>query len=62
MLTDACASCVPYAGGYAHWGMLKAATWMVDNKLEEVRKALDQYPGYSLLLVGHSLGAGESGN
>jgi hypothetical protein len=39
--------------------MLKAATWMVDNKLEEVRKTLDENPGYSLLLVGHSLGAGE---
>lgn len=25
MLTDACASCEPYCGGYAHLGMLKAA-------------------------------------
>ena len=24
MLTDACAACVPYCGGYAHLGMLKA--------------------------------------
>jgi hypothetical protein len=23
MLTDACASCEPYQGGYAHWGMLQ---------------------------------------
>jgi hypothetical protein len=23
MLTDACASCEPYDGGYAHWGMLQ---------------------------------------
>jgi hypothetical protein len=23
MLTDACASCTPYLGGYAHWGMLQ---------------------------------------
>ncbi|KAF8068165.1 unsaturated glucuronyl hydrolase [Scenedesmus sp. PABB004] len=58
MLTDACASCTPYAGGYAHWGMLQAAQWFVDNELPQVRGFLDKHPGYDLLLVGHSLGAG----
>ncbi|KAF6264216.1 Alpha/Beta hydrolase protein [Scenedesmus sp. NREL 46B-D3] len=58
MLTDACASCVPYDGGYAHWGMLQAAQWFAANELPRVKGFLDQHPGYDLLLVGHSLGAG----
>eukprot|EP00882_Tetradesmus_deserticola_P016094 GHRQ01017169.1.p1 GENE.GHRQ01017169.1~~GHRQ01017169.1.p1 ORF type:complete len:457 (+),score=187.64 GHRQ01017169.1:227-1597(+) len=58
MLTDACASCEPYAGGYAHWGMLQAARWFAANELLRVRGFLDHHPGYELLLVGHSLGAG----
>lgn len=60
MLTDACASCTPYCGGYAHWGMLQAAQWFVKNELQKVRGLLDERPGYELLLVGHSLGAGGS--
>lgn len=58
MLTDACASCTPYAGGYAHWGMLEAATWFAEHELKNVKGFLDKHPGYELLLVGHSLGAG----
>jgi hypothetical protein len=61
MLTDACAACVPYCGGYAHWGMLEAAKWMVANELERVVGICREHPGYKLLLVGHSLGAGEEG-
>lgn len=59
MLTDACASCAPYSSGYAHWGMLQAATWFVENELSKVTKIVKEHPGYELLLVGHSLGAGE---
>lgn len=58
MLTDACASCVPYCGGYAHWGMLQAATWFVENELKKVADLVRARPGYDLLLIGHSLGAG----
>uniref|UniRef100_A0A383WJQ1 Fungal lipase-type domain-containing protein n=1 Tax=Tetradesmus obliquus TaxID=3088 RepID=A0A383WJQ1_TETOB len=58
MLTDACASCEPYMDGYAHWGMLQAAQWFAENELARVRGFLNQHPGYELLLVGHSLGAG----
>jgi sn1-specific diacylglycerol lipase len=61
MLTDACAACVPYCGGYAHWGMLEAAKWMVEHELERVVAICREQPGYKLLLVGHSLGAGEEG-
>ena len=59
MLTDACASCTKYGDGYAHWGMLKATEWFVDNELQAVRDICAANPGYELLLVGHSLGAGE---
>ncbi|KAI8467262.1 MAG: Alpha/Beta hydrolase protein [Monoraphidium minutum] len=58
MLTDACASCTPYLDGYAHWGMLEATKWFAENELKNVRALLDEHPGYRLLLVGHSLGAG----
>lgn len=58
MLTDACASCTPYAGGYAHWGMLQAAEWFVEHELSRVKAFLNERSGYELLLVGHSLGAG----
>jgi hypothetical protein len=59
MLIDACASCTQYGDGYAHWGMLKATQWFVDNELKAVRDICAANPGYGLLLVGHSLGAGE---
>jgi pimeloyl-ACP methyl ester carboxylesterase len=38
--------------------MLQAAEWFADQELLNVRRHLDDHPGYSLLLVGHSLGAG----
>lgn len=58
MLTDAAAACTPYLDGYAHWGMLCAARWFAENELQKVREVIDAHPGYKLLLVGHSLGAG----
>lgn len=58
MLTDACATCTPYLDGYAHFGMLKAARWFVKHRLAMLRELCDAHPGYGLLLVGHSLGAG----
>jgi hypothetical protein len=59
MLTDACASCEPYCGGYAHWGMHEAAQWFVQHELSKV-VAWAKERDYELLLVGHSLGAGEA--
>jgi hypothetical protein len=38
---------------------LQAAQWFAANELQRVRGFLDQHPGYDLLLVGHSLGAGD---
>lgn len=38
--------------------LLQAANWFVQNKLQEVVGLVKARPGYELLLVGHSLGAG----
>jgi alpha-beta hydrolase superfamily lysophospholipase len=38
--------------------LLQAANWFVQNKLQEVVGLVRARPGYELLLVGHSLGAG----
>jgi hypothetical protein len=40
--------------------LLQAATWFVENELSKVADFVRARPGYELLLVGHSLGAGES--
>lgn len=58
ILTDLCAAPTPYCGGYAHWGMLHAAEWLAANELEYVSELMKEYPGYSLHLLGHSLGGG----
>lgn len=39
-------------------GMHEAASWFVKNELPGVAKMVKERPGYELLLVGHSLGAG----
>jgi hypothetical protein len=37
---------------------VQAATWFVQNELPKVAAIVKERPGYDLLLVGHSLGAG----
>ncbi|GAV61432.1 Lipase_3 domain-containing protein/Lipase3_N domain-containing protein [Cephalotus follicularis] len=44
--------------GYAHCGMVAAARWIAKLATPCLRKALDEYPGYKLKIVGHSLGGG----
>jgi len=39
--------------------MLQAATWFVQKELQKVADMVKERPGYELLLVGHSLGAGQ---
>jgi predicted alpha/beta hydrolase len=38
--------------------MLEATEWFAQNELANVRALCDKHPGYGLVLVGHSLGAG----
>ena len=47
-----------FLDGFAHRGILNGAEKIMDESLEVLRVALKQYPGYSLVITGHSLGAG----
>uniref|UniRef100_A0A7N0VBH1 Sn1-specific diacylglycerol lipase alpha n=1 Tax=Kalanchoe fedtschenkoi TaxID=63787 RepID=A0A7N0VBH1_KALFE len=44
--------------GYAHCGMVAAARWIAKLANPCLTKALAEYPGYNLKIVGHSLGGG----
>jgi len=63
LLTDLCCTAEHFETGTtgrykAHHGMLKAALGVANAALDFVTHELDKYPNYSLVLVGHSLGAG----
>ncbi|XP_018835048.1 uncharacterized protein LOC109001971 isoform X1 [Juglans regia] len=44
--------------GYAHCGMVAAARWIAKLATPCLIKALGEYPGYKIKIVGHSLGGG----
>ncbi|KAH1120552.1 hypothetical protein J1N35_003712 [Gossypium stocksii] len=44
--------------GYAHCGMVAAARWIAKLTAPCLLKAIAQYPGYKVKIVGHSLGGG----
>ncbi|KGN58447.1 uncharacterized protein LOC101203983 [Cucumis sativus] len=44
--------------GYAHCGMVAAARWIAKLSTPCLLKALGQYSGYNIKVVGHSLGGG----
>ncbi|KAK9804709.1 hypothetical protein WJX72_001137 [[Myrmecia] bisecta] len=44
--------------GYSHFGMLAAARWIMQQTVKQLREALAHNPGYSLRIIGHSLGGG----
>ena len=44
--------------GYSHFGMLAAARWVLSQTHLQLRKALQENPGYHLKVIGHSLGGG----
>ncbi|XP_057977786.1 uncharacterized protein LOC131164536 [Malania oleifera] len=44
--------------GYAHCGMVAAARWIAKLATPCLIKALHEYPGYKVQIVGHSLGGG----
>lgn len=58
IITDLLCDNAPFAGGYAHGGMKEAAEALYTAILPTLKKLLTQYPIYSIVLTGHSLGAG----
>ncbi|KAK9817785.1 hypothetical protein WJX72_002124 [[Myrmecia] bisecta] len=57
-LTNLASSAEPFMGGQAHLGMLRSAEWLKENELDMLAKLLKEHEGYSLRIIGHSLGGG----
>ncbi|CAK7346435.1 unnamed protein product [Dovyalis caffra] len=48
---------VTFEGYSTHFGTAEAARWFLSHEMGTIRKCLEKYEGFSLRLVGHSLGA-----
>eukprot|EP01113_Clastostelium_recurvatum_P018954 TRINITY_DN2233_c0_g1_i2.p1 TRINITY_DN2233_c0_g1~~TRINITY_DN2233_c0_g1_i2.p1 ORF type:complete len:697 (-),score=160.26 TRINITY_DN2233_c0_g1_i2:176-2266(-) len=57
-LVDLVAQSHPYLDGHVHAGMFKCAENKLDKLAGTLVTALARHPGYRLVVVGHSLGAG----
>merc|ERR1712137_224646 len=57
-LTDLIARSVTFQSGEAHGGMLKCARKKLEVVKDILLDTLKKYPGYRLVVTGHSLGAG----
>lgn len=58
IITDLICANEPFAGGYAHAGMKAAAETLCSSLLPTLRLLCMRHPRYSIVLTGHSLGAG----
>lgn len=58
IITDLICGNEPFAGGYAHSGMKSCAETLRACLKPILRSAFEHHPRYSLILTGHSLGAG----
>lgn len=58
IITDLLCDNAPFAGGYAHGGMKEAAESLYTAIFPTLRKLVAQYPLFTVVLTGHSLGAG----
>ncbi|ERM94151.1 hypothetical protein AMTR_s00010p00164460 [Amborella trichopoda] len=47
-----------FDGGFVHHGLLKSATWLLNQESETLRELVERHPGYTLTFSGHSLGSG----
>jgi len=60
LLIDCMGENIPFCGGFAHHGMVKAAQNVWELMRGAVLENIRAHPGYKLLLTGHSLGGGVS--
>ncbi|XP_008775446.1 uncharacterized protein LOC103695804 [Phoenix dactylifera] len=59
LLLDGHPGSSPFDGGYVHRGLLRAAVWLLNREADTICRLLrENGPDYSLVLAGHSLGAG----
>lgn len=58
IITDLLCLNAPFADGYAHGGMKDAAEALYTSLLPTLRNARTRFPRYSIVVTGHSLGAG----
>lgn len=59
LLLDGRPGSQPFDGGYVHRGLLQAAVWLLNREADTLCRLLrENEPDYSLVLAGHSLGAG----
>ncbi|KAG0622246.1 hypothetical protein M758_3G083600 [Ceratodon purpureus] len=61
VFTDLNPNTEQFLQGFAHSGMLEAARWLFENEGKTLQSLLEKYPGYRLVLTGHSLGAATAG-
>ena len=48
---------VPFLDGHAHQGIAEGSQRILEESSHELKKAFETYPGYRLIVTGHSLGA-----
>eukprot|EP00090_Calanus_glacialis_P002599 TRINITY_DN11944_c0_g1_i1.p1 TRINITY_DN11944_c0_g1~~TRINITY_DN11944_c0_g1_i1.p1 ORF type:complete len:526 (-),score=166.79 TRINITY_DN11944_c0_g1_i1:92-1669(-) len=58
IIMDLAAKTEPFHHGLAHSGMVAGSRNLIKHALPKLSSELSKYPGYSLLIVGYSLGAG----
>eukprot|EP00092_Neocalanus_flemingeri_P009884 GFUD01010653.1.p1 GENE.GFUD01010653.1~~GFUD01010653.1.p1 ORF type:complete len:626 (+),score=162.41 GFUD01010653.1:56-1933(+) len=58
IIMDLVGTTEPFLGGEAHAGMVWGTRNLVSTALPKLVAELEKYPGYSLLIIGYSLGAG----
>jgi hypothetical protein len=58
VITSLFAMPVEFCGGIAHNGMVKAARELVKTVVTVIKRTAERHPDYTVVLCGHSLGAG----
>ena len=56
-IIDLMAKDVPFLDGHAHQGIAEGSQRILEESSYELKKAFETYPGYRLIVTGHSLGA-----
>lgn len=55
----ACIGMQKFDGGYVHYGLLKSATWLLNEESETLRRLwVENGSQYRMIFAGHSLGSG----